>query len=99
MNSDAFVAPYATGSRRLRVSGVVGPATIRNTSSEAAAQCGIRLLRAGCVPDVRTSGATLRVCDVRAGPCMKIGMLAVRLNQKAIAESELTNACSRLTLM
>ena len=35
-------------------------------------------------PDVRTSGATLRACDVRAGPCTKIGMLAVRLNQKAI---------------
>ena len=82
MNSDASVAPCAAGSRRLRVFGVAAPAAIRNTSSEAAAQCGIRLTREGCVPAVRTSGATRRACDVRVGPYTKIGMLGKRIDQK-----------------
>ena len=81
MNSDASVAHCAAGSRRLRVSGVAAPAAIRNTS-EAATQYGILLPPEGCVPDVRTSGATRRACDVRAGPYTKIGMLWMKIDRR-----------------
>jgi hypothetical protein len=93
MNSAASVARCAAGSRRLRVAGVAATAAIRNTSSEAAAQYGIRLPPEGCVPDVRTSGATRRACDVRAGPYTKIGMLWTRIDRREVISDAVEEQC------
>jgi hypothetical protein len=81
MNLDASVVPCVAGNRRRRVSGVAAPVAIRNTSFEAAAQCGTHSQHGDCVPVVRTNGVTRHACSVMVGPYTKIGMQRIMIDQ------------------
>ena len=71
---DEYVARSVTGNRAHTVVGIAAIARSRNSFSEAAAPHGTRLIRRGCVLDVRTGGDGPPACVAANGLCTSSGM-------------------------
>ena len=73
--SIVYLVPNVSGSRKLRVVGIVVIASNPNSILMVAARIGILLTRAENVRGVSTFGVLLRVTHAVAGLCTRIGMI------------------------